>query len=200
VGLTAERRAELVEVAARAWLDGGTALGIRVEIHRLGATLLEADAIMRQAEGVARRELYPLQVEAPEGVGARAAVPTTPAPAPPRPVPEVAPAAPAEVAPASAPRGVLLVDALPAGPTAGTIQLRAYVAAAVEAVERAEGRPVDLVDYGKGPALVASYVAARGLPPVAPGAVVVSSSADRLAEVLVPVFARAGWLVVRGVR
>jgi len=183
VGLTAERRAELVEVAARAWLDGGTALGIRVEIQRLGATHLEADAITRQAEGVAR-----------------AALPAAPAAPPPRPVPEVVPAAPAEVAPASAPRGVLLVDALPAGPTAGTIQLRAYVAAAVEAVERAEGRPVDLVDYGKGPALVASYVAARGLPPLAPGAVVVASSADRLAEVLVPVLARAGWLVVRGVR
>ena len=175
VGLTAERRAELVEVAARAWLDGGTALGIRVDMQRLGATHLEADAITRQAEGVAR-----------------AALPVTPPPAPSPPTPEVAPA--------SAPRGVLLVDALPAGPTAGTIQLRAYVAAAIEAVERAERCPVDLVDYGKGAPLVASYVAARGLPPLAPGAVVVASSADRLAEVLLPVLARAGWLVVRGVR
>ena len=94
---------------------------------------------------------------------------------------------------------MLLVDAVP---LSGGVPLRLFLGDVIGTVEAAEGRPIDLVDYGKGPALVAARLASspRPIGPVGGMWCVVASSGDKLTDAVLPVLVRLGWLVVRGVR
>ena len=94
---------------------------------------------------------------------------------------------------------VLLIDALPIGVPA--MYLRGVLEAQIKAVEAAEDRPLDLIDYGKGPAMVAARLANQPIVPGGPGiAFVHASTADKLTEAVTPVLAGQGWFVVRSVR
>ena len=93
---------------------------------------------------------------------------------------------------------MLLVDALPLGVPA--VPLRVYFASTIATVEAAEGRPIDLVDYGKGPAHLAARVAQGTYPAPAGVVCVAADSSDPIARALLPILAGRGWLVVRGVR
>ena len=95
---------------------------------------------------------------------------------------------------------LVLVDAVPLGrelPSPSYLRDAPAIAAAIARVEAREQCPVDLVGYGKGPAMVVADL--RGVPVCDPG-IWLADARDPLAAMLLPVLLAAGAVVVRGVR
>ena len=94
---------------------------------------------------------------------------------------------------------VVLVDCLAVGPWPAAEGLRAApaIARAIRNVEARESCPVDLVGYGKGPAMVVADL--RGVPVCDPG-IWLADARDPVLSALLPVLLGAGAVIVRGVR